>query len=182
MSATRITDQPRAVDTRQIKADLEEAFALFQSELLGMLYYLTGSKEDAYDALQETFVKCWRSRDNVPQIENLKAWIFRIALNTARDLRTTAWRRRKKPLAGDETMIVSERPSPLEDAQRNEHLTLVREAIVLLRPEEKEVFLLRQNGEMTYEAIGRTIGIPTGTAKTRMRTALGKLRSALNPT
>jgi RNA polymerase sigma-70 factor, ECF subfamily len=48
-----------------------------------------------------------------------------------------------------------------------------------LRSEEQEVFLLRQNGEMTYEEIAVAVGIPLGTVKTRMRMALGKLREAM---
>jgi len=46
------------------------------------LYYLVGNIEDARDALQEAFVKCWRSHEKLVEVQNLKAWIFRIALNT----------------------------------------------------------------------------------------------------
>ena len=74
---------------------LEEAFARYQAELLGTLYYLVGNLEDARDALQEAFVKCWRHQDKLGEVQNLKAWIFRIALNTGRDLRETAWRRKR---------------------------------------------------------------------------------------
>ena len=48
-----------------------------------------------------------------------------------------------------------------------------------LRAEEQEVFLLRQNGQMTYDQIARAINIPVGTVKTRMRLALAKLRERL---
>ena len=48
-----------------------------------------------------------------------------------------------------------------------------------LRAEEQEVFLLRQNGEMTYEEIAEALGVPSGTVKTRMRLALSKLREVL---
>jgi RNA polymerase sigma-70 factor (ECF subfamily) len=48
-----------------------------------------------------------------------------------------------------------------------------------LRPEEQEVFLLRQNGELTYEEIAETLDVPTGTVKTRMRLALSRLREVL---
>ena len=51
-----------------------------------------------------------------------------------------------------------------------------------LRAEEQEVFLLRQNGQMTYDEIAESIGIPTGTVKTRMRLAITKLRETLAKT
>ena len=48
-----------------------------------------------------------------------------------------------------------------------------------LEDDVKEVFLLRVSGELTFEAIAEALGIPVGTAKTRMRTALRRLRSHL---
>jgi RNA polymerase sigma-70 factor (ECF subfamily) len=161
---------------------LEGAFVCYQSELLGMLYHMVGNMEDARDALQETFVKCWRSRDKVEEVRNLKAWVFRIALNTARDMRQTAWRRRKKPLPEDETAIESGRDGPETQVEHNEQMMMVREAVSQLRAEEQEVFLLRQNAQMTYEQIAEAIGIPTGTVKTRMRLAILKLRETLAKT
>src|SRR5262245_64833455 len=77
---------------------LEEAFSRHQGELLGTLYYLVGNLEDARDALQEAFVKCWRHQAEVGQVQNLKAWIFRVALNTGRDIRETAWRRKRQEI------------------------------------------------------------------------------------
>jgi RNA polymerase sigma-70 factor (ECF subfamily) len=55
----------------------------------------------------------------------------------------------------------------------------LRAAIADLREEEKEVFLLRQNGELTYEEIADLLSIPSGTVKTRMRLALERLRKVL---
>ncbi len=43
---------------------LTDAFARWQDELLGTLFYLVGNREDARDALQETFIKCWRNREH----------------------------------------------------------------------------------------------------------------------
>lgn len=158
---------------------LEEVFAACQAELLGTLYYLVGNLEDARDALQETFVKCWRHQDQLDEVQNLKAWIFRIALNTGRDLRQTAWRRRRQPLPDDETMLESKHDGPQTVATQNEQLERVRCALRHLGEDEQEVFLLRQNGDMTYEEIADSLGIPAGTVKTRMRRALMKLREAL---
>ena len=165
---------------RQVETLLEDAFARHQSELLGTLYYLVGNLEDARDALQDAFVKCWRHRATVPQVENLKAWIFQIALNTGRDLRGAAWRRKRAPLAGGEAVLVSTEARPDGDLEHREQLEQVRKALFDLRPEEQEVFLMRQNGELTYDQIADSMGVPVGTVKTRMRLALGKLRVALD--
>jgi RNA polymerase sigma factor (sigma-70 family) len=158
---------------------LEEAFARHQAELLGTLFYLVGNIEDARDALQEAFVKCWRHRGEVSEIENLKAWIFRVALNTGRDIRETAWRRKRQGLPEDEGSLASRHAGPVDEALHDERLIRLREALQQLRPEEQEVFLLRQNGELTYDQIAELLGVPTGTVKTRMRLALARLREVL---
>ncbi len=159
---------------------LEVCFARLQPQLMGLLYHMVGNHEDARDALQETFIKCWRHRDRVAQVKNLQAWIFRIAMNTARDLRQTAWRRHRQPLTKPHTDLASSEVAVEVRLEDREQLDRVREAIQSLRVEEKEVFLLRQNGELTYEQIAEMLGIPTGTAKTRMRQALQLLRRTLN--
>ena len=160
--------------------ELENAFAQHRSELLGTLYYLVGNLEDAHDALQEAFIKCWRHREKEhDEVRNLKAWIFRVALNTGRDIRKTAWRRKRQSLPQDEAVLESTHDGPQKTAQHREQLSQVSAAIKHLRPEEQEVFLLRQNGQMKYEEIADAVGIPLGTVKTRMRRALSDLRQAL---
>lgn len=176
--AQNCNSRPPAADT----GVLEETFAQCQAELLGTLYYLVGNLEDARDALQETFIKCWRHQDQLGEVQNLRAWVFRIALNTGRDVRQTAWRRKRQPLPDDETMIESRQDGPSATAVQNEQLQRVRFALRELENEEQEVFLLRQNGDMTYEEIAESLGVPTGTVKTRMRRALLKLREALAET
>ena len=167
--------KPAARDARA----LEEAFARWQGELLGTLFYLVGNLEDARDALQDAFIKCWRHHAEVGDVKNLKAWIFRIALNSGRDIRETAWRRKRQGLPEDENKLISHEAPPDEMLDQDERLTRLRVAMQQLRPEEQEVFLMRQNGGLTYEEIAETMGIPAGTVKTRMRLALTKLREVL---
>src|SRR5688572_24573913 len=115
---------------------LEGAFAQYQSELLGTLFYLVGNLEDARDALQEAFIKCWRHQAEVSEVQNLKAWIFRVALNTGRDIRETAWRRKRQGLPEDETALASRHHGPAEIVEHDERLSRLRDAMKLLRPEE----------------------------------------------
>src|SRR5262245_41279724 len=182
MQVTEPSPRATADDGRPCAETLNHAFARYQDELLGTLFYLVGNLEDARDALQEAFVKCWRHRDDLSAIENLKAWIFRVAMNTGRDLRSAAWRRRRQPLSGDVSMLATHEAGPTAILEQQENLSRLRQAILQLRAEEQEVFLLRQNGELTYDNIADLLGIPVSTVKTRMRLALEKLRLAMAPT
>jgi len=157
---------------------LESLFRDARGELLGTLFYLIGNMEDAKDALQETFLKCWRKQDQLDSIENLKAWVFRVALNTGRDIRKTAWKRRRESLAEDAIMF-STSESPEAGLVRHEQISQLRQAVLRLRPNEQEVFLLRQNGGLTYEQISEATGMPIGTVKTRMRAAISRLRQSV---
>lgn len=175
-SAVEVEDD-RATDPAE---RIERAFARHQKELLGTLYHLIGNVEDAQDALQEAFVKCWRHREEIAHVECLRAWIYRVVLNTGRDLRQSAWKRKRRSM--DEPTaetLKSSADDPATDTIRREEVAQLRQALLDLRPEEKEVFLLRENGDLTYEQMAEALGIPVGTVKTRMRTALARLRGVL---
>ncbi len=155
---------------------LEEAFAGCQDRLLGMLYYLLGNREDAERAFQEAFAKCLRRLENPVEQEHLEAWIFRVSLNVGRDLRSSAWRRR--PLADDEPPTAVEQASGAEPAVADPKM-VVRRALLTLGREEQEVFLLRQNGRMTYDQIAQAVNISLNSVRARMQLALARLREAL---
>lgn len=159
---------------------LVRAFNDFRDELVSTLLFVLGNAEDAQDAAQETFLKCWRNQETLPEIQNLKAWIFRVGLNTAKDYQRSAWHRRSRPMLGDTSMqLMDGGEPPVHLLEHKESLERLRHAIHGLRQEEKEVFLLRQNGELTYEQIAEIRNTPVGTVKTQMRTALQKLRKVL---
>ncbi len=178
MNATNLAP-PMGASDEVASVSLEEAFARYQNELLGALCGLVGDREDARDALQEAFVKCWRNRSQAPEVKNLKAWIFRIALNTGRDVRKAAWRRKRQPMPQEEATLVSHQADPQDLAEGREQRARIQRAVEQLRDEERDVFLLRQTGELTYEEIAEALNLPTGTVKTRMRLALAKLRQGL---
>ena len=167
------TDVPTAADR------LTRAFHEMRDELVSTLLYILGNRDDAQDAAQEAFVKCWRSQDSLPDVQNLRAWIFRVGLNAAKDMQRSAWHRKAKGFVTDETLIVGRESAPGEQLEDQEDLARLRVAILELRPEEKEVFLLRQNGGLTYEEIAELRKAPVGTVKTQMRSALQKLRRVL---
>jgi len=160
---------------------LVELFNGLRDELVSTLLYLLGNPDDAQDAAQEAFLKCWRARHTLPEIHNLRAWIFRVGLNAAKDFQRSAWNRKSRPLPEDDLMIPVRDDDPGQALEKQETVERLRAAIANLRPEEQEVYLLRENGELTYEQIAEIRGAPVGTVKTQMRSALQKLRKVLNP-
>ena len=158
---------------------LLRTFTDLRDELVSTLCFLLGNADDAQDVAQEVFLRCWRTQEGLPEVQNLRAWIFRVGLNAAKDLQRSAWRRRVKPLLGADAMPTSDSASPLSELEDKERLHQLRQALLDLRPEEKEVFLLRQNGDLTYEQIAEMYDRPVGTVKTQMRAALQKLRRIL---
>lgn len=159
---------------------LLRTFNEIRDELISTLWFMLGNQEDAQDVAQDVFLRCWRTQENLPEIHNLRAWIFRVGLNAAKDLQRSAWRRRVKPMLGAEVLpMVDSAVPPTKKLEDEEALLQLRRALLELRPEEKEVFLLRQNGDLTYEQIAEMHNRPVGTVKTQMRSALQKLRKVL---
>ena len=179
--ATSSGNPNRSGDEDAAAQALVVTFNELRDELVSTLVYLLGNRDDAQDAAQEAFLKCWRARETLSEIQNLRAWIFRVAMNTARDVQRSAWNRRVKPLIGEEFMTSTRERLPTSALEEQETLDRLRDAIAQLRQEEKEVFLLRQNGDLTYEQIAEIRSTPVGTVKTQMRSALMKLRKVLNP-
>ena len=174
----------RDMESNETSLDTEEdfvrAFNGVRTELVSTLFFVLGNHHDAQDAAQDAFVKCWRTRDTLGDVRSFRAWIFRVGLNAAKDSQRNAWRRKAKPIGDAPPPEPPGAAISAADALENkETLERLREALHQLRPEEKEVFLLRQNGDLTYEAIAKMRRTPVGTVKTQMRTALQKLRLIL---
>jgi RNA polymerase sigma-70 factor (ECF subfamily) len=175
--ASAAPDADRSIPTDEV---LIRAFDELRDELVSTLLFLLGNRDDAQDAAQDAFLKCWRARDSLAGVQNLRAWIFRVGLNAAKDMQRSAWSRRAKPFLGEEAMLVGREGAPGQLMEDQETLARLRQALLGLRREEQEVFLLRQNGGLTYEQIAEVRNSPVGTVKTQMRSALQKLRKVLN--
>jgi RNA polymerase sigma-70 factor (ECF subfamily) len=159
--------------------DLARAFQEAHHDLMGLLFGVLRNWEDARDAAQTAFLKCWKVRHELHNVRDLRAWLFRISLNTARDIRRKEDLRRAVPLDALHDSVASPSPSTEDELVHRERLRRLQTALRELRPSEREVFILRQDTGLTYEEIAEARGYPVGTVKTLMRTALRKLRARL---
>ena len=153
-------------------------FADVSPKLTRRLFRILRDWEDARDAAQTAFLKCWQGRDRLGTVHDLRAWLYRIAFHVAFDLRRRRVARcREEPLGAlGDTVPERSGTSSAGEALDQERLDLLRAALRQLRTAEREVFLLRQESGLTYDEIAAARHQPVGTVKTQMRAALRKLR------
>lgn len=157
---------------------LETLVQRYHRVLLAYLYRLVGEAHTAEDLVQETFVALVREAQSYHYPRPFAPWLFAIAHNLARNYRNSAYHRyvqlgRSLP----ETPAAESDPSELVDrwTQRDG----LREALVLLTFEQREVLSLRFGHEMSVKEVADLLGIPTGTVKSRTFQALRILRQYL---
>lgn len=165
-----------------------EQFEQLAMPLFDSLYnfgsWLTGSQEEAEDLVQETYLKALKGFSSFQLGTNFRAWIFRILRNTFLTSRTGLQAMRTVPLDADdaineEVVAVTETPESilLEHASNAAILKALEQLPVIFR----EVLLLCDLEEMSYEEISQTVAIPIGTVMSRLHRARRALREALQP-
>jgi RNA polymerase sigma-70 factor (ECF subfamily) len=166
-------------DSRPEPTDLAALFREHADGLAGAVRGVLGARADVAEVLQEAFLRCWRARDRGDRPADATAWVFVVTLNLAKDLRRAAARRGPAAPLEDAAVIASPDPSPAARLAGREAVDAARDAIAALDDDKKEVFLMRVSAGLSFEAAADALGIPVGTAKSRMRAALASLRETL---
>lgn len=159
---------------------LSELFQAHRRGLAGAVRSVLGGSADVTELLQDAFLKCWRHWQNGARPDDPVAWMFVVTWNVAKDARRAELRRpRHETLEEDSNMAPTVHPSPTRALEQREAVARAQAAVAGLRDPEQQVFLLRVAGDLSFDAIAQSLAIPVGTAKTRMRSALQKLRHEL---
>lgn len=191
--AVRPTAEKQFIE--RLKEGDEAAFELLvaerSGEIYGLLYRLTENPEEARDLTQETFLRAFQNIGSFRGDADLRTWIYRIAINQARN-RWRWWRRRRR----DGTVSLDAMETPLgqplravlktEKAEDPEHQALARErehalrsALKTLGPPYREAVVLRDIEGFSYEEIAQTLDISIGTVKSRLSRGREELRRKL---
>jgi len=134
-----------------------------------------GSYDAARDVLQDTFVRLVRSRRRFAGVENPVAYTFAVARNEARRAAGRGAREKHRPTATADELLVA---APDDHAAR-QAAESVAAALARLSEELREIIELKHYAELTFREIAEVTGLPQGTAATRYRTAIGRLRGFL---
>lgn len=162
---------------------LADLFQTHRHGLAGAVRSVLGPSADATELLQEAFLKGWRAWQQGTRPSDPVAWIFVLTWNVAIDARRRRERRpRHETLDEDSALAPITEASPARALEQREAVAAAQAAVAGLGDPEKQVFLLRVGAELSFEAVAEALAIPIGTAKTRMRSALMKLREKLGVT
>ena len=155
----------------------------YKNKLLNFIYRYFGSKDDAEDILQETFIKLYYKKDYYKPISEFSTWIYTIAANLSKTELRKRKRRKTSQLSemgveNKEFDIRYEDDTDLEiNTEYNEHE--INKAIQDLETPFRTAFILRDIQELSYEEISKITEVPLGTIKSRINRARVQLQGKL---
>jgi RNA polymerase sigma-70 factor, ECF subfamily len=138
--------------------------------------HMLGSREDAEEVLQDTFVRAYRSLAGCDDPEKFGSWIFSILLNRCRTSGARGSRRRRTFVADEDAILMASEEHPAERDAWREEITL---AIQRLRPEQREAFLMKYVEELSYEEMSQLTGVGVSALKMRVFRACDRMRELL---
>jgi RNA polymerase sigma-70 factor (ECF subfamily) len=156
----------------------------YKDQLLNFIYRFVGNQEEAEDIVQETFLRVYRKRKAYKRIAKFSTWIYTIAGNLAR---TELRRRKRRKLFSVTEMgyedrdyeISDEGHSPEREVDGVMQEEIIQKAIEKLSPKFREVIVLRDVQELSYEEISKIIDVPIGTVKSRVNRGRLRLQAQL---
>lgn len=159
-----------------------------RSRAFQVAHSLVGSREDALDMCQETFLKVFKARESYDSTQPFLPWFHRILRNTCFSFLRKHKRIRKVSLSGRDDdgeeadyEIIDPGPAPDAGTLAEERKALFQKAFSGLSARDREVLALRHFDDLSYREISEAIGVPEGTVMSRLYHARRRLRDALGP-
>ena len=151
---------------------LDAAITRWEKTILRLCFAYLGEISLAEDAVQETFFKAWKSCDGFRGEAEEKTWLFRIAINTCKDILKSAWMRHTDRTKTPEALPEGSLPFDERD-------DTVTRAVMSLPPKLKEATLLHWYQGLTLEEMVRVLRIPRSTINYRLKKAKAILKTEL---
>ncbi len=184
MEDERVTDEELI---RNFQGGSQEAFDeivdRFRNPLYNFIFRIIGDSAFAEDILQETFVRLWLNKDSYREIARFSTWIYTIAANLSKtELRRRKVRRWLSFSGGKDDRPLDfpdEDANPQRDYERQNIRDRLSEELMKMPLAFREVVVLRDIQELTYEEISTILNIPLGTVKSRVNRGRLRLQKCL---
>jgi RNA polymerase sigma-70 factor (ECF subfamily) len=156
----------------------------WERKIFALCFGMLHAEEDARDAVQETFISAFRNLANFRGDAKVSSWLHRIAVNQC----LTKHRRTKvraesyledETESNQEIFALPESNLPSAIHEQDEKTRIIRQAVSSLPDELKQVIVMKEFQELTFQEISETLEMPLSTVKSRVYTALKQLRMKL---
>jgi RNA polymerase sigma-70 factor (ECF subfamily) len=168
------------------EAAYEELIARFHQPVYNLAFRLLNDSSDAADAVQEVFLKVFRNVGHFRNQSSLKTWVYRITVNEAHNQRRWFFRHRSREVGLDDEAengrgraVADSAQSPFDYAFDREKQVLIENALARINPLFREVVVLRDIEDLSYEEIADVLQISLGTVKSRILRGRDALKQEL---
>src|SRR5205085_3834186 len=156
----------------------------WERRIFALTYGILSREEDARDATQVTFIAAFRNLSGFRGVAKVSSWLHRIAVNQC------ITRQRRAKVRGETTLedeteadgasySAPAHQSPARAAESRERTLMVRRAVGALPAELRQVIVMKEFEELTFQEIAEALDLPLSTVKSRLYTALRQLQMRL---
>lgn len=156
----------------------------WERRIYALAFGMLGREEEARDAVQETFLSAFRNLRGFRGEAKVSSWLHRIAINQCITRQRRAKVRSETALEDETTgdsefLVAPAEQSPARAAESRERRELVRRAVSALPTELRQVVVMKEFEELTFQEIAEALDLPLSTVKSRLYTALRQLQMRL---
>ncbi|MCI8811917.1 MAG: sigma-70 family RNA polymerase sigma factor [Oscillibacter sp.] len=162
----------------------EQLVRAYEKRVFALTLRMCGNPEDAAEAAQEAFLAVWQGLKFFRGESSFSTWLYRLASNACVDLlrREGRYRAAAGPSLDDEELrleTADPAPTPQEAAERAELRRQIENGLRALPAEYRQVLILREMHQLSYEEIGQTLSLDPGTVKSRISRGRKRLQKFL---
>lgn len=159
----------------------------WERKIYALCYGMLSREDEAKDAAQDAFIAAYKNLSKFRGEAKVSSWLHRIAVNQC----LTRKRREKtrsesffddSESSEEKVFVAPARLTPSRQTEQGERISAVRAAVSALPPELRQIVVMKEFEEMTFQEISDTMEIPLSTVKSRLYTALKQLRMKLEST
>jgi len=151
----------------------EVLYLRHSKRIFALAYRMCENTATAQDVVQETMLKAWANLKRFRFQSEFGTWLYRIAMNTAKDKLRRA---KRAPLSSDELRESGYEPAQDSFEESSIHREDLRHALHRLSPAHRQILLLRDAEDFSYEEIAQILSLPVGTVRSRINRAREQLR------
>jgi len=160
------------------KKEFSRIYDQYINKIYRFIFLKVGSQEIAEDLTSETFLRGWKFFKNGEDIENVQAFLYRIARNLVVDFYRN--KEKMRVISADSNRIEDPKPDPEEKAKRDSDIFLIRQALSQLKEEYQNVIIWHYVEDLSIREIAKIMEKSEANARVILHRALKSLKNKIN--